>query len=206
LELDILFPDTGVKNRKHRSFLKNDKIAEGKTGFAGITIEVPSKDIAMNPKIIGLVLILAFAFPAVNWAEDSKTELVLFKEVSDPWTLFKKGRTCESIFHLRKGVDAPDLRDMRNSTCRGEYTLTLDGPPGTTITLYGQFFFGEDRGFLTLTKTDNQKVWIWDLEDFPDGKWVVAEANKNTGGYEIFYRAGPDFKMNLGSVKWHEVP
>jgi hypothetical protein len=44
------------------------------------------------------------------------------------------------------------------------------------------------------------------MEDFPDGKWVVAEANKNTGGYEIFYRAGPDFKMNLGSVKWHEVP
>lgn len=160
----------------------------------------------MHIKTIWILLIVAFAFPGVNWAEKTKTELVLFKETLDPGTLFRRGRSCEEVFYVQKGQDFSDLRDMRNFFCEGEYSLTLDGPPGTTVTLYGQFFFGEDRGTLTLTKTDQQQVWIWDLEDFPDGKWAVAEANKDTGGYEIFYRAAPNFKMNLGSVKWDGVP
>lgn len=160
----------------------------------------------MSIKTIWVLIIVAVGFPSVNWAGETKAELVLFKETSDPWTLFKKGRSCEKVFYLRKGQNASDLRDMRNRFCEGEYSLTLDGPPGTTVTLYGQFFFGEDRGALTLTKTDDRQVWIWDLEDFPDHIWMVADANKSTGAYEVFYRAAPNFKMNLGSVKWNENP
>lgn len=160
----------------------------------------------MTIKTLWILMIVAFGFPSVNWAEETRTELILLKEASDPWTLFWKGRTCEEVFYIKKGKDTPDLRDTVNYFCDGEYSLTLDGPPGTTVSLYGQFFFGEDRGYLTLTKTDHQQVWIWDLEDFPDRKWVVAEANKDTGAYEVFYRAGPNFKMNLGSVKWIETP
>jgi hypothetical protein len=160
----------------------------------------------MKLKTIWLLLIVTFAFPPVNWAVETKTELILFRETFDPFTIFHSGRMCENVYYLKKGRNAEDLRDMRNHFCEGEYTMTLDGPPGTTVTLYGQFFYGEDRGAITVTKTDNRQVWIWDLEDFPDRKWVVAEANKSTGGYEVFYKAATNFKINIGSVKWDEIP
>ncbi|MBC8287131.1 MAG: hypothetical protein H8E42_06620 [Nitrospinae bacterium] len=149
---------------------------------------------------------IAFGFPSVNWAGETKTELVLFRDSTTPWSLFPGGRACTEVFYLEKGQNLSDFRDMRNFFCEGEYSLTLDGPPGTTVTLYGQFFFGEDRGTLTLTKTDDRQVWMLDLEDFPDRKWVAADANNSTGAYEVFYQAAPNFKMNLGSLKWAENP
>ena len=160
----------------------------------------------MNIKILWLSIIVAVGFPSVNWATETKTELVLLKEFLDPGSLIKKGRTCNEVFIIKKGRDYPDLRDMRNKFCEGESSLTLDGPPGTTVTVYGQFFFGEERGYLTLTKTDSRRVWLWDLEDFKSEQWLIAEANKDTGAYEVFYHAGLNFKMNLGSVKWDEIP
>ena len=39
-----------------------------------------------------------------------------------------------------------------------------------------------------------------------NGVWSVAEANKDTGAYEVYFHAGPNFKMRLGSVKWNEIP
>ncbi len=159
----------------------------------------------MHIKIIWVLIIVAVGFPGVNWADKNKTELVLFREVLDPWTLFGKGRSCSDVFIVEKSRDYPGFQGMNNRFCEGEYSLTLDGPPGTTITLYGQAFFGEDRGYLTLTKTDRKRVWIWDLEDFLDGKWMVAEANKDTGAYEVYFHAYPDFKMHLGSAKWNET-
>ncbi|MZH03034.1 MAG: hypothetical protein F3745_06480 [Nitrospinae bacterium] len=160
----------------------------------------------MKLKLIWLSLIVTFAFTSVNWAAEPKGELVLYRETFDPFTIFRSGRICENVFYLERGRNAEDLRDMRNKFCEGEYSMTLDGPPGTTVTLYGQFFYGEERGAITVTKTDNRQVWIWDLEDFPDRKWVVAEANKSTGGYEVFYKAVTNFKNNIGSVKWDESP
>ena len=160
----------------------------------------------MNIKTIWVLITVAVGFPAVNWVGETKTEVVLFKELLEAGTLFGKGRDCNEVYTIKKGRDYPDLRDMNNYFCEGEYSLTLDGPPGTTITVYGQFFFGEAHGYLTLTKTDHRRVWLWDLEDFPDGKWVVAEANKDTGAYEVYFHAGPNFKMRLGSVKWNEIP
>ncbi len=160
----------------------------------------------MNIKIIWVLIIVTVGFPSVNWAGETKTELVLYKELWDSGALFFRGRTCNEVFTIKKDRNYSDLRDMRNYNCEGEYSLTLDGPPGTTITVFGQFFFGEDHGYLILTKKDHRRVWLWDLEDFPDGKWVVAEANKDTGAYEVYFHAGPNFKMRLGSVKWNEIP
>ena len=160
----------------------------------------------MNIKAIWVLMIVAVGFPAVNWAGETKTELVLLKEFQNPEALFYKGRHCKEAFTIKKGRDFPDLRKMRNYFCEGEYSIILDGPPGTTVTVYGQFYFGENHGYLTLTKTDHRRVWLWDLEDFPDGKWVVADANKDTGAYEVYYHAGSDFRMRLGSVKWNEIP
>ena len=164
------------------------------------------KVLKMNIKAIWVLVIVTVGFPAVNWAGETKTEMVLLKEILDTDNLLGKGRLCKEVFTIKKGRDYPELRDMWDYSCEGEYSLILDGPPGTTITVYGQFFFGEDRGTLTLTKTDHRRVWLWDLEDFPDGKWAVAEANKDTGAYEVFYRASPNFKMTLRSMKWNEIP
>ena len=55
--------------------------------------------------------------------------------------------------------------------------MTLDGLPGTTITLYCQFFNGEDRGASTTVKTDDRQVRIWGVEGFPGRKCPVTEAN-----------------------------
>lgn len=157
-------------------------------------------------KTIWVFIILAVGFPSVNWAAETKTELVIFKEAYDTGSLFLKGRTCDEVLTIKKGRDFPDFRDMRNYFCEGEYSLTLDGPPGTTITVYGQFFYGEGNGYLTVTKTDHRRIWLWDLEDYANGKWSIAEANKDTGAYEVYYRGGINFKMNLGSAKWNVIP
>jgi hypothetical protein len=160
----------------------------------------------MNIKAVLVLTIVAVGFPAVNWAGETKTEMVLLKELLEPDDLYKRGRPCKEVFTIKKGRDYPDLREMRNYFCEGDYSITLEGPPGTTVTVYGQFFFGEKHGYLTLTKTDHRRVWLWNLEDFPDGKWVVADANKDTGAFEVYYRAGPNFKRQLGSVKWNDIP
>ncbi len=160
----------------------------------------------MKFKTVIILSLFFWNFYTPGWGKETKTELVIFKEFLDAGTLFQKGRTCDEVFPVKEGKNLSDLREMRNYFCEGEYSLTLDGPPGTTITLYGQFFYGKARGFLTLTKTDDRQVWVWDLESFPDGHWAVSEANKNTGAYEAFFHAAPNFKMNLGSVKWNEIP
>ena len=142
--------------------------------------------------------IVAVGFPAVNWAGETKTEVVLFKELLEAGTLFGKGRDCNEVYTIKKGRDYPDLRDMNNYFCEGEYSLTLDGPPGTTITVYGQFFFGEAHGYLTLTKTDHRRVWLCDLEDFPDGKWVVAEPTRTQGLMKCIFMPAPILKCAWG--------
>jgi hypothetical protein len=84
--------------------------------------------------------------------------------------------------------------------------MTLDGLPGTTINLYGQFFYREGRGAIKIAKTDDRQVRIWGLEDFPDRKYPVTKTNKSTGVYEVFYKTALNFEMNLGSVKWTATP
>lgn len=158
----------------------------------------------MSVKTFWVLIIVAVGIPGVNWA--GETKLVLLKKIEDIGTHIRKGYTCKDTFFIDKDQDYSDLREMKNDFCHGEYSFTLDGPPGTTVTLYGQYYYGEARGTLTLTKTDHRRVWIWDLDDFPDGRWVVTEANKDTGAYELFYSASSNFQKNLGSVKWNELP
>lgn len=114
---------------------------------------------------------------------------------------------CEALFYVDAGKDIPDMRrDFRNYYCQGMYTLTLDGPPGTLVTLFGGFNFGQERGFLILKKKDDQKIWVLHLEDFPAGRWVTQEATSNYGvkygAYEAYYQPAPNFRRNVSSVKW----
>ncbi len=159
-------------------------------------------------KIIN-ILIISLLFCIVttpSWSKEKKTELVLYKDIEDPITMHMKGRLCNKVLVIEKDKDIVASRKMRDRFCEGEYSLSLDGPPGTTVTIYGQFFYGKKRGYLTLTKTDHQKVWVWNIKSLPNKRWIVSMANKDTGGYESFYQAGPGFSRNFASIKWNEIP
>jgi len=78
-------------------------------------------------------------------------------------------------------------RDFRNYYCNGMYTLTLDGPPGTTVTLFGGYYFGQERGYLVLRKKDAKKIWLLDLEDYPRNQWSTTKENTRSGSYDAFY-------------------
>ena len=115
-----------------------------------------------------------------------------------------KGRLCKTFLFTKK--DLASLSDMRNRFCEGEYSLRLDGPAGTTVTLYGQYFFGKGRGYLVSTKTDDKKIRVSDIDNFPAERWTISQTNKDTGGYEAFSKPSPHFKTNLASVQWSKIP
>ena len=87
--------------------------------------------------------------------------------------------------------------------CEGSYSLTLEGPADTTITLFASFAHITSWGYIVLRKTDDLKVWVIDLESFKPGIWSHIEPkDKRYGGYDIFYREGWNFERNISSVKW----
>jgi len=110
---------------------------------------------------------------------------------------------CDSLFYVDSGKDIPDMRrDFRNYFCRGMYTLTLDGPPGTTVTLFGGYYFDQKRGYLVLRKKDNRKIWLLELDDYPGNQWSTTKASAQSGAYDAFYYPAPNFRRNVSSVKW----
>ncbi len=157
-------------------------------------------------KIIGLSVVLGivlfFSAPA-----HAKNELMLSKE-----QLFDGGPAldnhrfrddCSELFYVDKGENIEDMRrDFPYYWCQGMYTLTLDGPPGTTVTLFGSYYYGQERGYLVLKKTDNEKVWILHLEEFPSGRWSSVQPSRQSGGYEAFFIPAPNFRRNVSSVQW----
>ena len=148
------------------------------------------------------LLVICIATP--SFSKEIKAKLTLFKSIEDKRAMIMKGRLCQTFIFIEK--DRRNLSDMRNRFCEGEYSLSLEGPVGTTVTLYGQYFFGKGRGYLVLTKTDDQKIRVSKIDDFPAEHWVVSHANKDTGGYEAFLKPSPDFKTNLASVQWNKIP
>ena len=55
---------------------------------------------------------------------------------------------------------------------------------------------------MVVVKNDDQKIWLNNLEDFPSGKWVSFQANRNSGAYQIYYKSMSLFSQNISSVKW----
>ncbi len=160
----------------------------------------------MKIKTILILSLLVTCIATPSLANEIKTQLTLFKSIEDKRTMIMKGRLCKTFMYIRKDKDLASLSDMRNRFCEGEYSLSLDGPVGTTVTLYGQYFFGKGRGYLVLTKTDDQKIRVSNIDNFPAEQWVITQANKNTGGFEAFLKPSPDFKTNLASVQWNKIP
>ncbi|MEE9259368.1 MAG: hypothetical protein V3U37_07465, partial [Nitrospinaceae bacterium] len=106
---------------------------------------------------------------------------------------------CEGIFYVDLEKNVPDLRDFNYYHCDGVYTLTLEGPSGTVVTLYDRFEFDANGGYITLRKTDDRTIWVYDLEKFSSDQWTVSEADKYSGAFEVYYHASPLFKSNISS-------
>jgi len=109
---------------------------------------------------------------------------------------------CTGLYDVKFGRDVSDMRDFRLFQCLGRYEMTVRGESQRTVTLYAQFNFGQEHGFLVVRKTDDRLVWIHDLEDLPPSQWTSVPASRQSGGYEAFYHNGSGFDQNISSVKW----
>ena len=143
-------------------------------------------------------LTVLIGFPGLSFGKD---EMVMRKEPLD-WAVTRDGDVCYRLFSIKVGDDVPDMRDQPCFFRDGKYTLTLTGPPGTTVTLFGKFNFKKGNGFLTIKKKDNRKIWLLDLIYFPADQWFFSEANENSGAFETFYKPSPNFEESLYSIKW----
>lgn len=114
---------------------------------------------------------------------------------------------CTALYDVKYGQDVADMRlspDNRNSSCQGRYEMIVRGEPGRTVTLYAQFNFGQEGGFLVVRKTDDRRVWVYDMESLPPGQWTTVPASRDTGGYEAFYHNGSGFDQNISSIQWDQ--
>lgn len=146
------------------------------------------------------ILIFLLCFPTLGCAKD---ELVMFKEVLYWTDNGKNGDTaCNQLIYIKVGRDVPDMRNEQCGYNDGKFSVTLSGPPGTTVTFFGKYGFKKGNGFLTIKKTDDQKLWLLDLTAFPSGQWFTSEANDDSGAFEAFYNASPIFEQSVSSVKW----
>ena len=130
-----------------------------------------------------------------------KDEMVMRKETL-AWAVTIDDDVCYQLIPIGVGEDVPDMRDKPCGLRDGKFTLTLSGPPGTTVTLFGKFNFKKGNGFLTIKKKDHRKIWLLDLIYFPAGQWYTSEANENSGAFETFYNHSPIFDESIYSIKW----
>ena len=139
-------------------------------------------------------------FPGLGSAKD---ELVMHKEVMY-WSASNNydDTACNELIKIDAGRDVADMRDEHCAQRNGKFSLTLSGPPGTTVTFFGNFNFKKENGFLIVKKKDDRKLWLLDLSDFPAGQWFSSEANKHSGAFEAFYNASPIFEESVSSIKW----
>jgi hypothetical protein len=156
----------------------------------------------MKLKIIS-ILSLTLLLAGNLYAYEQRGALVLFKI---PIYEFEDARKlgCTELYDVKFGENVSDMRGFpnRNAFCQGRYEMTVRGEKGRTVTLYAQFNFGQEGGFLVVKKTDDKMVWIADLEYLPPGKWTTVPATRQSGGYEAFYHNGSGFDQNLSSIKW----
>jgi len=143
-------------------------------------------------------LTVLIAFPGLGLGKD---EMVMRKETL-PWAVTIDDDVCYRLITIKVGDDVSDMRDKPCFSRDGKFTLTLSGPPGTTVTLFGRFNFKKGNGFLTIRKKDYKKIWLLDLIYFPAGQWFYSEANDDSGAFETFYNPSPIFDESIYSIKW----
>ncbi len=154
----------------------------------------------MKIKTFLITLSFLICFPGLGFAKD---ELVMEKELMW-WAIngHSGDVACFQLIYIEVGRDVPDMRKEKCAYDDGKFSVTLSGPPGTTVTFFGEYGFKKGNGFLTIKKKDDQKLWLWDLTDFPPGQWSILEATDNSGAYEAFYNPSPMFEQQVSSIKW----
>ena len=153
----------------------------------------------MKIKAFVISIIFLICFPSLGFAE---TELVMEKEVLNYSAMGIGDQACMELIIIKEGRDVSDMRDEHCPLSEGKFSVTLSGPPGTTVTFFGRFGFKKGNGFLTIKKKDDRKLWLWDLTDFPSGQWHNSEANNKSGAFDAFYNASPTFEQSVSSIKW----
>ena len=98
------------------------------------------------------IALMAVFFLSVSAPVHAAKELMLSKE-----NIFDTGPaidppgprgSCDSLFYIDSGQNVENLRrEFPYHYCEGMYTFTLDGPPGTTVTLFGDYYFDKERGY-----------------------------------------------------------
>ena len=153
-------------------------------------------------KITALVVSLSFLI-CIPGLVSAREELVMHKE-NTYWITSYNDTACNELIKIDTGRDVPDLRDELCGSIEGKFSLTLSGPPGTTVTFFGNYNFKKENGFLIIRKTDDRELWLLDLIAFPTGQWFASEANEDSGAFEAFYDASPMFEESVSSIKWGE--
>ena len=143
-------------------------------------------------------LTILIGFPGLSFGKD---EMVMRKETL-PWAVTIDDDVCYMLFPIKVGEDVPDMRDKPCGLRDGKFSLTISGPPGTTVTLFGKYNFKKGNGFLTIKKKDHREIWLLDLIYFPAGQWFYTEATEDSGAYETFYNPSPNFEESIYSIKW----
>ena len=159
-------------------------------------------------KIKAFIISISFliCFPSLGFAKD---ELVMHQELMWWQINGQSGESaCFQLIYIEVGRDVPDMRDeLLDAQCGltdSKYSLTLTGPPGTTVTFFGNYNFKKGNGCLTIRKKDDQKLWLLDLTDFPADQWHTLEATDDSGAFESFYNPSPMFEQQVSSIKWGE--
>ena len=160
----------------------------------------------MKSKAFIISISFLICFPSLGFAKD---ELVMHQELMWWQINGQSGESaCFQLIYIEVGRDVPDMRDeLLDANCSltdVKYSLTLTGPPGTTVTFFGKYNFKKGNGFLTIKKKDDKKLWLLDLTDFPGGQWHTSEATDDSGAFESFYNPSPMFEQQVSSIKWGE--
>ena len=160
----------------------------------------------MKIKVFIISISFLICFPSLGFAKD---ELVMHQELMWWQINGQSGESaCFQLIYIDLGRDVPDMRDeLLDANCSltdSKYSLTLTGPPGTTVTFFGKYNFKKGNGFLTIRKKDDKKLWLLDLTDFPGGQWHTSEATDDSGAFESFYNPSPMFEQQVSSIKWGE--
>ena len=144
--------------------------------------------------LLGLLALL-WSLPA--WAGPT-AELLLQKR--DPY-LYGACGWCTDLFSLKENDNRKNFNQYNARTQTGYYQIDIQGPAGTTVTLFGSQNYGLDHGYLILVKKDDRPLAIEDLDDLPANRWVDVNTPE-TGVYRMWYHPAEHFNERIASVRW----
>ena len=154
----------------------------------------------MNKNFIVTLIFFVLFIPPV-FAEDGQ---LMLDKLRMSYNITLGDSACNELMYIDSGKNIPNMREFPCYLRTGRYTMTLFGAAGTTVTLFGKHSYGLEWGYLIIKKKDKRPVWILDLEDFPQRKWLDSIATKESGAYEAFYNSAPIFEQNVSSIKWNK--